>query len=245
MSASRKVAKVAGGAITVLNVIVLVGLAYLGASGNADLLAKMVNPAYLSPVALLTYILVGLTLLKYGTAEPDVAALHESNTKLQLKVEQLEEAQRGRHLTEAQRSEIIRAAASWLATLDPPGPTDGPPEVVLVAVGSAQETIDYRRDFERAFDASGFDVLVTEWKAGNPEAEQFRGLVTVLREQSDERNTLIPALLDALRRAGIPAKTAPHPRLLESNKSRPGSLLRFRFQVGRPPVAYVVVGQRS
>jgi hypothetical protein len=53
----------------------------------------------------------------------------------------------------------------------------------LMAIGTDRETLDYRADFAKAFEAGGFDVLLSEQTAdGGPQGEEFVDVVTVLRD---------------------------------------------------------------
>ena len=131
-------------------------------------------------------------------------------------VPKLEEPQRGRRLRDGQTSEIVRVMSEGLAEQmrrwGSSAPT-GRLKIAVISIGEESETIDYRDDFARAFDAAGFEVVASSWPAGLPGREHLRASVTVINPVLPSElfpNDLAPIVLDALHAAGIPlVKTAP------------------------------------
>jgi hypothetical protein len=120
-------------------------------------------------------------------------------------------------------------------------------QIAVIAIGSETETLDYRNDFVEAFIRGGFDVSFAEWKAGAPEYQIFRGAITVLNEQANNR--VRPLLVDALSAAGIASKSADLPVVEDHSPYRKrntvtllGGVIRTS-QFGRFG-ATLVVGQR-
>jgi hypothetical protein len=126
-----------------------------------------------------------------------------------------EEAQKARHLEPKDAAAIIRKvsegvsklAAEWLAATPPfvipPFP------IVLVAIGTDRETLNYRRDLAEALAGGGLRIIYQEWLAGSPEYEKFVGEVTLLEDEPTNR--VRPFIIDALRAAGINPREAPWP----------------------------------
>ncbi len=109
--------------------------------------------------------------------------------------------------------------------------------VKLVAVGTDRETVAYRLDLKKAFEAGGFDVLLGDRAAGNAQDEDLVGVVSVVRGKPD--SPIIPCIVDALRNAGVTTREVeglPYGRWLhEQLKNDPMQNL----------VAIVVVGPRE
>lgn len=179
-----------------------------------------------------------------------VAALLTTNyentvARLNNRIHELEDANRRRRLDEDQMTAItttVRAgleelrnsliAASW-----EPEDIERRLVVQLVSIGTDRETLNYRGDFATAFEAGGFDVLLSEQQAGGgPQHEEFVDVVTVLR--GNPANVVRPFILDALRAARL----TPH----EADYLPPGGML---FTHGQPDpmqstAATLVIGQR-
>lgn len=225
---------------------ILIVLAYLTASGNVDILAKHFPPKFLAPEALLVYILIGLILVKYDSGDsPDVASLHEANTKLQNKLDDLEGRLRPRRLDSEQIGTISRTVHDGLAKLKAAHRAAGwsetdlerPVAIQLITIGSERETLDYRNDFAKAFEVGGFKIAFAEWPStGTREFELFRGAVTVLH--GDPRNVIRPFVLESLREARVAHREAeflPMPR---------GGAVRSQ-DIDAQVVTSVVIGSRA
>jgi hypothetical protein len=173
------------------------------------------------------------------------ASYEDKVAKLHNRIHELEDANRRRRLDEDQMTAItttVRAgledlrnsliAASW-----EPEDIDRRLIVQLVSIGTDRETLNYRGDFATAFEAGGFDVLLSEQQAGGgPQHEEFVDVVTVLR--GNPANVVRPFILSALRAARI----TPH----EADYLPPGEML---FTHGYPDLmqstaATLVIGQR-
>jgi hypothetical protein len=241
--ASTKINKILyyfGNAVLLVEVVVLVALAFLVAESHREILEKIIPAKFLTPQLLLVYMLAGLILVKYGSKEtPDFAALLEAHTTLQKRTTELEDAKRGRHLTDEDKGEIIRIMGNFLTeTLKRwNDPRDEKIAIVVIALGEDPETQNYRDDFVDAFNAAGFDGLSHFWPAGIREHRHFRNAVTLINS-TPPGNIWHKPLLSALRAARVSANTADHPWL-------PDPRFRMEPPLADRPVAYLIVGQRG
>ena len=85
-------ARVLAAIVLLAELIVLVGLAYLTAFGNVDILAKYIPARFLTPQALLIYMLAGLILLKYGSSDtPELTTVLDTQLRMSNEIAKVDE----------------------------------------------------------------------------------------------------------------------------------------------------------
>jgi hypothetical protein len=175
----------------------------------------------------------------------DVSSLHEANTGLRNRIDELETQLRPRRLNEQQKTTLIRVLSEGLTEQARNWPEDAkrtPLVISVISVGSEQETLDYRNDFADVIEAGGFETVLEQWNPATSDLEQFRGAVTLI--ERDARNIICPIFVSALRAAGINVRSSPYPSLGSAPTQRRRATALLRIHINRPAVE-IVIGQRS
>jgi hypothetical protein len=80
-------------------------------------------------------------------------------------------------------------------------------KMAVISVGDEGETINYRNDFVKAFEAAGFDVNGLVWPAGEREFESFAGCISLVKEtypSATHPNGILPIVAASLNAAHVP-----------------------------------------
>lgn len=254
MSVKRQIASILGVAVFLVEVVVLVAIALLNAFGNSDALLKIIPPRFLTPLAMLMYMLTAAILLRYGSTEapPLNGVIYRENvqhrsriTELEAQVGGLETRSQARRLSDGQIQTIARIAKKGLDDLHqtliaanwPPEDYNRPLNIQILAIENERETLMYRSDFEKAFQDGGFVVVQGELTgvAATQENERFVGAITLLH--SKPTNIVRPFVWEALCAAGIEPREA---------SNLPDHAIRYDH-TGQPQqlAAVLIVGQRG
>ena len=175
----------------------------------------------------------------------DVAALHQANTLLKNEIAELRAISAERHLDEDKQraiSQVVRTGLRdlWELYRASPSWTADDKEVSifvhLYTMENDRETIRYRADFAKAFQAGGLSVALGEFlgTSGEQENDQFVGTVSLIR--GNPGNLVRPFVLDALRSAGISVNEC---------DNWPRSLTQYSHSNADSSGVTLIIGQRS
>jgi hypothetical protein len=241
ISIKKNAANVIAAVVLVVEIVVLVTLTWLTATGNVDELLRHVDARYLTPAALLIYMLIGLMLLRFGSSDsPDVAAL-------QVKIDELQQRLSVRRLKDDEIRTIARVVRQRVAALRKDaiaaGWTDTEAQetitVQLITIENDRETQIYRADFEKAFRDGGLAVThgMLSGVVASDFTDQFVGVVTVLnRGGKEDQNPVRLLLLDAIREALVPVNEC---------ERMPEFVFNHNADAVTPLSAVLIVGQRG
>ena len=224
VSSKRRIARALGSLVFVVEVIALVAITVVNATGNADTILKLFPPAFLTPVALLTYMLVAALLIKYGSGDDQRidGVVYRENMKHRQRIEELEQqlaslrTEKPRGLTDEQPLRISRRAKRWTDMHSTPSNL---PWIHILATPKAADAKSYAGQIRLALEAGGvYSDEITDFRFGNAvdnreewrdENAKFLSLhdanVTIFGndDNHDDREPLHLMLADALLAAGI------------------------------------------
>jgi hypothetical protein len=110
-------------------------------------------------------------------------------------------------------------------------------KMAVISVGEDSETLNYRNDFVKAFEAAGFNVITQVWPAGARESESFAGHITLVQEtypSATHPNGILPIVAASLSAAGVSYNQTAS--MEEHSETFPGT---------QYPGAFLVIGRQT